>query len=218
VNKWQWCDSPLLSPSTQTECLKNFSQIYFKSQPCVGEEIGRQLEQSLGPFNPSVQRADEKQLVWFHRLLREIHMAQRVLGERGDFDRSAFSSLVCLLSLRVRGHQVPNVESSVYEEEAQDCNSNDEVIEKDTEQAEYLSYATLGELKKRFLDRFAEVIANRKGGPHVASTALIETADSASIYMAKNDGFDKIDQEILPTLLGTMSHVRQSVSQPQPVL
>jgi hypothetical protein len=145
-------------------------------------------------------------------------MAQRLLGERGDFDRSVFSSLVCLLSLRVKAHQVPNAESSLCEEEAQDCNDNDGVTEKETEHPEYLSHATSRELKKRFLDRFAEVIAYRKGGSHVASTAFIETADSVSIYIAKNDGFDRRDQEILPTLLGTMSQIRRSVLHPYPAL
>lgn len=117
----------------------------------------------------------------------------------------------------MKAHQVPNVESSLCKEEARGSEGNGEVTEEDTEHPEHISHATSRELRKRFLDRLAEVIAYRKGGAHVASTALIESVDSVSIYMAKNDGFDEVDKDKLPILLSTMSEIRRGVFQPCPM-
>lgn len=46
-------------------------------------------------------------------------------------------------------------------------------------------------MKKAFLDRLAELVANEKGGPHVSATLMIEWPDRVVVLVAKNRGIDK---------------------------
>lgn len=40
-------------------------------------------------------------------------------------------------------------------------------------------------MKRAFLDRLAELVANAKGGPHVSATMMIEWPDRAVVLVAK---------------------------------
>lgn len=48
-------------------------------------------------------------------------------------------------------------------------------------------------LKRAFLDRLSELIANEKGGHHVSSSLMIEWPDRVDILVAKNNGFREGD-------------------------
>jgi len=46
-------------------------------------------------------------------------------------------------------------------------------------------------LKRAFLDRLSELVANEKGGPYVSSSLMIEWPDKVDILVAKNTGLTK---------------------------
>ncbi|KAJ3735073.1 hypothetical protein DFJ43DRAFT_71172 [Lentinula guzmanii] len=52
-------------------------------------------------------------------------------------------------------------------------------------------------IKQRFLDRFAEVVSNRRGGEHVACTIMRESGDHVVIWVARNGGFSRKDISFL---------------------
>ena len=106
---------------------------------------------------------------------------------------------------------MPSAESIPLGRESEGDAGHSEISLEDTESPECISTSTSGELKKRFLDRLAEVISYRKGGTHVSSTALDEKVDSISVYMARNDGFYDDDKEKLPVLLKLISDTRESM-------
>ncbi|KAF2806940.1 uncharacterized protein BDZ99DRAFT_573630 [Mytilinidion resinicola] len=100
-------------------------------------------------------------------------------------DKAHFTALANLLSLR-NGGQV---------EEAW---LPDDVLE------EYYD----DELKKKFLDCLAEFAANRKGGRAVVATAMKESEDSVTLWIARNEGFPELERPVydrLGKLLGRLS-------------
>lgn len=117
------------------------------------------------------------------------------------FNGAEFTSLACLVSLRAKGQQVFNEEHSSVGEDSLD----DVITELDTEHPALLGKCVNNDLKRRFLDRLAEIISHRKGGGHVASTALVEDQDSATVYVAKNDGFSAAEMDGLQSLFQTLS-------------
>ncbi len=118
-----------------------------------------------------------------------------------DLDEAELTSLACLVSLRVKGQQVFNEEHvSLEKGEVEDA-----ILEADTEHPANIAKSSGDDLKRRFLDRLAELVSHRKGGPHVASTALVENGDSVSVYVAKNDGFSPAERQGLNTMFHAMS-------------
>ncbi|KAF2120771.1 hypothetical protein BDV96DRAFT_595184 [Lophiotrema nucula] len=55
-------------------------------------------------------------------------------------------------------------------------------------------------LKAAFQDRVAELVANVKGGHHVAATQIFDTPQGIKLVVAKNEGLDKRDPEFLQKL------------------
>jgi hypothetical protein len=55
-------------------------------------------------------------------------------------------------------------------------------------------------LKQKFLDCLAEFAANRKGGTAVACSAMRESEDSVSIWIARNERFSEANKPIFTVL------------------
>ena len=125
----------------------------------------------------------------------------------GGFDEAKLTSLACLVSLRAKGHQVSNEDHTPLEEDEVE----DTISEADTEHPACIARSNREELKKRFLDRLAEIVSYRKGGPHVASTALVENRHSVSVYIAKNDGFSEAEREELKGIFHAISNLKSGL-------
>ncbi|KAI6000933.1 hypothetical protein EDC04DRAFT_1069347 [Pisolithus marmoratus] len=74
------------------------------------------------------------------------------------------------------------------------------------------------ELKKRFLDRFAEIMSRDKGGKHVCCVALRESGDrhldeeiKISVLVARNDTFNEQDTKFCSTLERLLTAIGASV-------
>jgi len=55
-------------------------------------------------------------------------------------------------------------------------------------------------LREAFQDRVAELVANVKGGQHVAGTMFVNTAQSLTLVVAKNNGIEGRDRRFLERL------------------
>lgn len=65
-------------------------------------------------------------------------------------------------------------------------------------------------LKRAFLDRLSELIANEKGGLHVSSSLMIEWPDRVDILVARNNGFREGDATL--RMLETISSSLRDIS------
>ena len=65
-------------------------------------------------------------------------------------------------------------------------------------------------LKRQFLDRLAEIIANVKGGPHVTATLLVDWPDYAKVFVAKNYGLTESDRDFLTELQDNIRGIASS--------
>jgi len=72
------------------------------------------------------------------------------------------------------------------------------------------------ELKRRFLDRTAEIFSNIKGGPHVASTLLAEWPGVAEVFVAKNRGLSEEDLAFRDMLQGMVRVIAMNHGEPEP--
>ena len=52
--------------------------------------------------------------------------------------------------------------------------------------------------KVEFLDSFAELLSRKEYASFVSSDALIERVSKATVLAARNNGFDKVDDEFFP--------------------
>lgn len=52
-------------------------------------------------------------------------------------------------------------------------------------------------LKRRFLDRFAEVLSTEKGAQHVACAIMQEETTSATFWVSRNEGFYQRDKNFM---------------------
>ena len=67
-------------------------------------------------------------------------------------------------------------------------------------------------MMRKFLDYLAEFAANKKGGKSVACTAMRETEESVTIWIARNEGFQSTDKQLfeenLAELLSNISRCK----------
>src|SRR5436190_14275156 len=94
-----------------------------------------------------------------------------------DVDQGKFLALTDLLSLRNGGQLEPDFD------EPTDDDSN--VSDSDTARPERLSYSGHERLKKKFLDRFAELVSCRKGRTHVCCAAMSEEQNVVRIWVSR---------------------------------
>jgi hypothetical protein len=115
---------------------------------------------------------------------------------------SHFHSLANLLSLRNGGQaEASSISDAVVDEDYSIDNNDDEGTPSvNTICAHLITDSGHGRLKQKFLDCLAEFAANKKGGTAVACSAMRESEDSVSIWIARNEGFSEADKPIFTVL------------------
>lgn len=105
-------------------------------------------------------------------------------------DKSRFEAYAKLLRLK-NGGQIEEASnfSEILDEDIE--------LEKpdDTDSVNANAFLSFDErkMKRAFLDRLSELIANEKGGHHVSSSLMIEWPDRVDILVARNNGFREGD-------------------------
>lgn len=108
----------------------------------------------------------------------------------GGLDKPRFEAYAKLLRLKTGG-QVEKASnfSQMPDEELESDTLNDA----DSVKANAISIFDERKLKRAFLDRLSELVANEKGGYHVSSSLMIEWPDRVDILVARNNGFRGAD-------------------------
>ena len=104
-----------------------------------------------------------------------------------------FTSFACLLSLRNGGQLDPTAVDGVDELDELDDINNDDSESVKTTSTDLIVQPKLDGLRKRFLDRLAELLANERGGTHVSSAIMSDQihGERVDIWVARNCGFEK---------------------------
>lgn len=129
-------------------------------------------------------------------------------------DGPRFRAMTNLLSLR-NGGQLDTPEFDEADDSDASDGSETSISEADTTHPVNLHSSGHMPLKKKFLDRLAEVISKQHKWRHVACTVLKESEDQVDVYVTKNDGLDKDDQAFFRTLekgfldLGSRDAIKQ---------
>ena len=76
-----------------------------------------------------------------------------------------------------------------YEDEAASQSTDD------TTRPRQFTVSSKDNLRRQFLDRFAEVLSKKKDACHVACDVMQEQEDRIRIWVARNGGFDQPDSE-----------------------
>lgn len=106
------------------------------------------------------------------------------------WDRQRFEAYAKLLGLK-NGGQIE--EASDFKGIADEEEESSESDSAASENVEPSSQFNENKLKRAFLDRLSELIANEKGGHHVSASLMIEWPDRVDILVAKNTGFKEKD-------------------------
>jgi hypothetical protein len=133
------------------------------------------------------------------------------MGETFNWDYpglnwSHFHSLANLLSLRNGGQaEASSLSDTAVDEDYSDDDNDDEGAPSvNTIGAHLITDSGHGRLKQKFLDCLAEFAANKKGGTAVACSAMRESEDSVSLWIARNKGFSAADKPIFNVLQGRL--------------
>lgn len=106
----------------------------------------------------------------------------------GDTKGSLIATLVCA-AFAEQQQQDPIVPQD-------ECSEDDVESDAVTDQPEVLARSRHSGLKHRFLDRLAEVFARQKKSINfVSCTALVETSEETSIFIARNQPFAEKDED-----------------------
>ncbi|KAI9651661.1 MAG: hypothetical protein M1829_002576 [Trizodia sp. TS-e1964] len=108
-------------------------------------------------------------------------------------DRPLFTALANLLALR-NGGQVELASLPDEDLEGNDSGEESNTGSIDTSRAQRISKSRYSRVKRKFLDSLAELAANKKGGHSVACSAMREEENSVTIWIARNEGFQKADE------------------------
>ena len=113
-------------------------------------------------------------------------------------------------------HKTPSLEEWRQVEEASsfiDISSEEtetsELRSIDSVSVNILSQFNEDKLKRAFLDRISELVANQKGGPHVSSSLMIEWPDRVDILVSRNAGLKKYvsNVEILEIIASNLRRI-----------
>lgn len=113
--------------------------------------------------------------------------------------KAEFLALTSLLSMRNGGQLEPLDNFDTSHDHSTD-ESEDEVASQytdDTTRPRQFTASSKDNLRRRFLDRFAEVLSKKKDARHVACAVMQEQEDRVRIWVARNEGFDHSDSEFL---------------------
>ncbi|KAK3322760.1 hypothetical protein B0H66DRAFT_474160 [Apodospora peruviana] len=131
-------------------------------------------------------------------------MSQQFDWKEPGLNRARFEALTKLLRLRHQGQVEPPTRFDNDEDDDSqlapetDCSSVKASPPTDFE---------ADRLRRQFLDRLAELIANHKGGRHVAATAMSVGPDSVKVTVAKNDKFRQIDREFIERVQSLLQRI-----------
>ena len=114
-------------------------------------------------------------------------MPERFNWEENGLNRARFEALAKLLRLRHHGQ----VEAPSRFDETQLGIIPDDNVESDNDSAKTMQLTDFesSRLQRLFLDRLAELIANEKGGRHVAATMMSVGPDGIHAIVARNSKF-----------------------------
>jgi len=108
-------------------------------------------------------------------------------------NKPRFVALTNLLSLR-NGGQLEPVDDPLNEVPDQDGADNASTSTGDTNRPDILSPSGYDDLKRCFLDGFAELVACEKAATHVSCAIMQEEEDMTQIWVARNEGFQETDE------------------------
>lgn len=117
-------------------------------------------------------------------------MSAPLLWETQGLDKSRFEAYAKLLRLR-NGGQIE--EASDFSERPDEPTDIEESESTDSVDAKTLPWSDDNKLKRAFLDRLSELVANQKGGYHVSSALMIEWPDRVDVLVAKNSRLEEGD-------------------------
>lgn len=109
-------------------------------------------------------------------------------SELGEWDKSRFEAFTKLLLLK-SGRQVE--EALEFTDIPSENTETSELESIDSLNVDTLSHFNEEKLKRAFLDRLSELVANQKGGQYVSSSIMIEWPDRVDILVSRNAGFKK---------------------------
>ncbi|KAK3375576.1 hypothetical protein B0T24DRAFT_616552 [Lasiosphaeria ovina] len=113
---------------------------------------------------------------------------------QSGLNKSRFEAYTKLLRLR-NGGQVE--ESSDFSERPDDdIELADPSDGTESVRVRNLSHVDNSRLKRTFLDRLSELVANSKGGHHVSAALMVEWPDRVDVLVARNSGFKPDDPSV----------------------
>lgn len=128
-----------------------------------------------------------------------------------SLNRARFQAYEKLILLKSGGQAEPLEDSLAfltYDDEGSDAGEGDD----DSTAPTTLFDGGEDKMKRAFLDRLAELVANENGGPHVSATLMIEWPDRVVVLVAKNRGIDKDLATFLASLEASIRQVAMSGS------
>jgi hypothetical protein len=121
-------------------------------------------------------------------------------------NQQKFRAYTTLLRLRCGGQEDPNWATELLlDEEAETRDEGGD--DADTAIVQKISDFDEPKLKKALLDRLAELTSNIRKGSHVAASLLLETQDSCTVFVAKNNGFSGTDKKFLEDLESSLRDI-----------
>lgn len=123
-------------------------------------------------------------------------MTPRFDWEANGLNRARFEALTKLLRLRYHGQVEP---PSRFDELQHDARTDGDAVFDDVDSTMALTLTDFNpdHLRRVFLDRLAELVANEKGGRHVAATMMVNGQDKVDVFVARNDKFRPNDVTFL---------------------
>ena len=140
--------------------------------------------------------------------LHEEHVQWRFIEEQ----EARFTAKTCLIA--AQGEQQENIEH----ESGLEASADD--VEDDMNDGLMIVGSGLPSLKRKFLDRLAEIFARKKFASFVSATAMEEFEDKVVIHIVRNEVFAEKDQQFRQTFThclesiaakGTFLGVRKSI-------
>lgn len=108
--------------------------------------------------------------------------------EANGINRARFEALTKLLRLRYHGQVEPPFR---FDEPQHDARTDGDSVFDDVNSTMALTLTDFNpdHLRRVFLDRLAELVANEKGGQHIAATMVVNGRDKVVVFVARNDKF-----------------------------
>ena len=121
--------------------------------------------------------------------------------------KAEFIALTSLLSMRNGGQLEPLDNFDARHDGADE--SEDETASQhtdDTTRPRQFTVSSKDNLRRQFLDRFAEVLSKKKDARHVACAVMQEQEGCVRIWVARNEGFDQSDSDFLSKFASCLSN------------